>query len=568
MKHLPGWIIPAALALLLSALTAGCVHFAAGHRLAEAEALIDSRPDSALAILRAIPRADLHGEHRARHALLSVKATDRMYIPHTSDSAALIALDYYGDRDAGLRTVEAHYYIGRVCYDLKDYPRALKGFHQALRSLEDTGDSSLPAMKLRGALLSQQGQLLTELRLYSESRPFYKDAILTDSILGDTLNLFYDIRELAFTYIEEHNCDSARIALKRALPLSRGLNSSSETEIYSLLALSYLKDKQYTRAAEFIDSIDPHVNPDENSLTLSVIAQIYYKTGQRDSAAHYARPLLQKPSPENQVAARRILARNSLRSGNPDTIAAYHDSVANFAVDMLGEHARGLNLPGTMFYRLMTTELDNSRLQAQNSRLTLSVLLLALLAAACIIIILAALYRRSYRRQKDTEAMSQIQHVIYTHTPHSTGLPMETPTTDDPRELLVRTLLERMESLANAPCQIPGALRDSAVVRRLKEMCRDDQPLDVSSPLWGELEEGITLVSPDFRSAIHLLLGNPSVNDYHIALLIKADFTPTEIALLLARSKGTISSNRQRMCERIFKRKISNTLFDRIIRTI
>lgn len=559
-------IIFVSLAMLLNILASGCTNESVEDRLDAAESVIDTRPDSALALLSDIPVSDLSDNHRALHALLSVKATDRLYIPHTNDSAAMVALDYYGNGKPSLRAAEAHYYVGRVNYDTRHYTRALKGFHEALRTLEETGTNSIAAIRLKSAIVSQQAQLLSRIQLHREAVPFYREAIRYDSILADTLNLFYDMSDLAFVLMQMQRGDSARIILNQILPICHGLTPSSATETYALMASSYLRDKQYDLAAKYLDSINPHINPSDNSPTLSVIAQIYDKSGQPDSAAHYARIL--KTKPDNQLAAHIILANHSLASGNIDTIAAYHDSLAQFAVRMIDRHTSNLNLPGYMFYRLMTSEVDNSRLKRRNDRLTFSVLILSLGAAVCVIVILAILYRRSYRKQKDGEAVSQIQQVILTHEPAQIVSKLSSSDSGDPRDTLVDSLLLRMEELAQRPYMLPASLRESPVVRHLKDMIAANQPLASTPTLWNDLEEAIVSVAPDFKPSIVLLLGNPSVNDYHTALLIKAGFTPTEIATLLCRSKGTISSNRQRMCERIFKRKINNTLFDNIIRSI
>ncbi|MBD5347423.1 MAG: hypothetical protein HDR92_09915 [Bacteroides sp.] len=288
-----------------------------------------------------------------------------------------------------------------------------------------------------------------------------------------------------------------------------------------------------------------------------------------DSAVHFAKNLSDNPEFNlNKFAGHRILAKNSLRSRNIDTIAAYHDSLAQFSVKMLDQHALGLNLPGTMFYRLMTTELDNSRLQTRNDTLALSVYALALLAAACIIIILVALYRRTYQRQKEDETIAHLQQVVLTRPVVPGEETYDLPKVTTTRESLVANLLQRMEHLARQPYQIPSELANASVVGTIRGMIADKQRLDSSSRIWTELEKAVCHASPNFKSDIYLLLNNSSTNDYHISLLIKAGFTPTEIALLLNRAKGTVSSNRQRMCERIFKQKLSNTLFDSLIRTL
>lgn len=557
-------LIVAGLSLLV---LAGCSHAPEEIDLNRAESVIEQHPDSALAILQAIDGAALKGELRARHALLTVKATDKAYIPHTSDSIIRIALDYFGDKSHGLRSAESHYYMGRVNADLGNYPVALKGFHEALQILADTEDSGPKALTLKGAALSQQGQILIDLRLFPEAIPFYREAIKVDSILSDTINLFYDLRDIAFTYIQQYKPDSAQMVLDRAMHTAANLHPDFICEIHELQALSDLRAKRYDRAATHLHRILQRRDTSDNSLTLSIIARIYANTDRPDSAAHYARLLQAKPFSANSFAGAHILAENALRSGDLDTISLYYDKFTECALRLPDEHSRKMNLPGHMFYRHMMAEIDNSRLRSGNERLTVWLLCVALVAATCIIILLGILYRHTYLRQKANEAIADLQHLVIKRSSSNSGREKECDT-DNPRDVLVNTLLSRMEELAKQPAQINPSLQESDVVRQLVAMASGKTVLSRSSDIWDRLESEILLTSPDFRANIHLLLGNPSVNDYHIALLVKAGLTPTQISQLLSRAKGTISNNRQRMCERIFGRKISNTLFDDLIRLL
>ena len=59
--------------------------------LAEAETWVNVHPDSALSVLRAMKmdRADVSEEARMLHRLLTIKAEDKLYVLHTSDSLIL-----------------------------------------------------------------------------------------------------------------------------------------------------------------------------------------------------------------------------------------------------------------------------------------------------------------------------------------------------------------------------------------------------------------------------------------------------------------------------------------------
>lgn len=63
--------------------------------LQRAEAIMESAPDSALALLEAINGSELNGEARALHALLLTQALDKNYIDVTDDSLIKIAARYY-----------------------------------------------------------------------------------------------------------------------------------------------------------------------------------------------------------------------------------------------------------------------------------------------------------------------------------------------------------------------------------------------------------------------------------------------------------------------------------------
>ena len=64
------------------------------YRLKMADAIMNSTPDSALALLKTINRDSLDEELQAWHALLYTKATDKCYRPIADDSLISRAVDY------------------------------------------------------------------------------------------------------------------------------------------------------------------------------------------------------------------------------------------------------------------------------------------------------------------------------------------------------------------------------------------------------------------------------------------------------------------------------------------
>ena len=88
--------------------------------LSQAEKIMESRPDSAMAILQHIPTPEtLHGKAQADYSLLMTQAMDKNYINFTSDSLIKFAVGYYGGHTEDLVAKgKSFYYYGRVMESL------------------------------------------------------------------------------------------------------------------------------------------------------------------------------------------------------------------------------------------------------------------------------------------------------------------------------------------------------------------------------------------------------------------------------------------------------------------
>lgn len=88
--------------------------------LARADSLMEVRPDSAMAYLASLD-SFVQGEPeyvRMYYALQQIKAQDKCYIPHTSDSVILSLVRYYTDYGTPDQQMEAYHYLGSVYRDM------------------------------------------------------------------------------------------------------------------------------------------------------------------------------------------------------------------------------------------------------------------------------------------------------------------------------------------------------------------------------------------------------------------------------------------------------------------
>lgn len=544
----------------------GC-HNNTGQTLTYADSLTLSDPLASIRILDSLGSSGLSKHDRARYALIYVKATDKAYIPHTSDSIINIAYDYFTNRaDDPWLQAEAHYYRGRVSADQHNYPIALVSFNDALRIIDKNFTSTdIRALRLKGAILSQQGQLLRALRIHNEALPFFLKAVEVDSLLADSINVVYDLLDASFCKIMLHDYDSSQILIDKARPYTKSLSADMLSHLNGDQCRLWVHQGKEDRAAEIISQTVAMTDTSDNQSIQALAIKIFNRTNQRDSALKYSRILMARPRSLHQLPAVRTLAENALLSHDMDSAVSYYSQMCSIVIDNFDIQTNALNLSGSMFYKQMLTEVENTRLQSRNDTLLIWVLILSLIATLAVSVALVMLYHRSHRRQIEAETIADLQHVVMTHGDSDTH-PAET--NEDPRTILVKTLLDRLEGMGTKSACGDCRQIDSEVVRQLIAMADSGESIQPDSQLWGALEKDILRISPHFKTNLALLLGNLSDNDYHTAMLIRAGMTPTEIATLFARAKGTISRNRQRMCERIFAMKLSNTMFDNIIRTL
>jgi len=103
-------------------------------KLDEVESYINDRPDSALAVLRALDSLDVPQTRKqlARAALLHSMALDKCYIDLQTDSILAPALDWYERHGSPDEKMKSLYYLGRIQYNAGDYRGAIITYTEAL----------------------------------------------------------------------------------------------------------------------------------------------------------------------------------------------------------------------------------------------------------------------------------------------------------------------------------------------------------------------------------------------------------------------------------------------------
>ncbi|MBQ5819341.1 MAG: tetratricopeptide repeat protein, partial [Bacteroides sp.] len=159
-------LLPAILSLLLLAACTNSALRTQNSALAKADSLCSVQPDSALALLSQLESEMQQADKATRmyYQLLCIKASDKAYITHTSDSLIQEVLQYYIRKNDRHHLPEAYYYAGRVCRDLGDAPQALDYFQKAIDILPTEDE-----YELKSRIYSQMGTLFYYQQMYDEA---------------------------------------------------------------------------------------------------------------------------------------------------------------------------------------------------------------------------------------------------------------------------------------------------------------------------------------------------------------------------------------------------------------
>lgn len=115
----------------------------------DVENYIESRPDSALAVLQNLDQTQLVSDKdKAKYALYLSMALDKNYIDKTDFEVLQPALDYFSKHGSATDKLRTFYYKGIVYFYRKEYESALSSFVVSLEEGEDSNDELTKARNL------------------------------------------------------------------------------------------------------------------------------------------------------------------------------------------------------------------------------------------------------------------------------------------------------------------------------------------------------------------------------------------------------------------------------------
>lgn len=545
--------------------------------LVVADSLISVAPDSALRYLEGLndKMASASESVRMYYHLLCVKAADRSFVPHTSDSLILPVLRYY-EKNNRRYLPEAYYYAGRVYLDLHDASRSLDCFGKSLKELPGEGNELLEI-----CIYNQLGTLFSIQGLHKEALDIYRTCHRLSIASADSVEIINSLYNMGHTYRELDRQDSAQLYLEEAEPLAccRSECRDLHYAILGDLICIYL-NLQNGKAMPTFNKRALHFVNRFHSANFSTGAAFYLHTSYED-ADRRAKEFYDK-LPElcfvedRQVAYRELLLQAAIAPEKIGCMEPELPYIRHF-VDSVHKITRAASLRQmNSLYDYQLQKKDNLWLEASNREKTLYI---SVSLVAIVIILLLFLVYRLYSKRKRVELLFRLQMIeqikddaykrsnrfIEESNAKIHRLEEELQERCATNENLKQELQRQKELLAKETRQMAIEQEKRTLAQQIvseSELCRTfrERLLDpkgvvyVTADEWKSLKEKLGSVYPDFFPKLSSLY---AFNDFQwqVCMLVKAQFAPAEIAKLTERPKETITSTRRRLYNRIFQEK-------------
>lgn len=533
----------------------------------QAMGCMDARPDSALALLETLTDSMVNASQETQmyYRLLTIKAKDKLYMPHTTDSVILSIVDYYQEKGDKERLFESYYYLGGTYRDLNDISRALKAYHQAVEVGEDTEQTLL-----QGMTYGQMGILFAYQELYDESRSMMRKALYCYRELGDSVKCANSLRNLARTYDGKNENDSALYYYKEAYRMAQKLRKDKLADgIAGEMGCFYYDEGQMGLAKQTLLKVLPAERKAAN--VLLCLGSIYKDEGQVDSARYYWGEVLKYGNIHKQCYANLCLAELEQTQGNEVLSLAYdkqyrilHDSINAITRTDAVEKLH-------LSYSFQHEEQKNHQLDLKNESYLRGIYLLLFILLFIISLGVIAIQRIRIKKQKAIEQEKRLRLIQEEQYKHSLAYMREN---ERKLEEVERQLVEaakqndtlRQELLLSQRKVLETSGHQSAALLSNRELLEDafrrsdvyaffhqaeQEELKVQEEDWDALRTAIDIAYPQFTGRLYELYPKLSQRELHLCYLIKLSLSCMSMTHILICTPSAITQARKRLYKKM-----------------
>ena len=536
--------------------------------LIQIDSLTYHDPDSAILCLHNLSDSmnNVSLDIQMYYKLLTIKANDKAFIKHTSDSLVLSVVSYYEKTKDIHHLAEVYYYAGRVYADLYDAPRGLNYYQKAIEAFAEKHSS-----RLLGVIYSQMGDLLLYQNVYDEAMEAYKKSYNYNILIGDKIGEVVNLCSIGETFTGYGNADSALFYFNKANQKVLQIDNLKLKDWVQLELASL-----YNQLNEF-DSVKVLLNDYisvSNTNFLITSADMYYGINQLDSASYYYNKVIEKNEMYTSQRAHLKLAEIAMARGDAEAALEHTRKYKEWTTEI----AQATNTETVhkmhSYYNYQLREKENNRLRLENIRQEKWIVACcsAILLLGCFIV---AYYQYSRRKRTllhvQLEKLEQLKEEQYRKSTHfieenkqkiealEQQLQQHHRENDDMQKLLlaqkeqIRQMNERIKTDLEERELSENLFRRSEIYSKFHEAV-GNEAIKLSPQDWETLRLKIDECYKGFTLRLRSIY---SISDMElkICLLLKIGVGVTGIALLCGRTKSAIVSARKRLYEKFFAQK-------------
>lgn len=546
--------------------------------LIQIDSLTYHNPDSAILCLTELSHTinNYSLDLQKYYQLLTIKANDKAFIKHTSDSLILSIILYYEKTNNTYLLPEAYYYAGRVYADLYDAPKALDYFQKAAKSLNSTTN-----YKLLKVIHSQMGHLLLYQDVYNEAMESFKKAYQYDILEGDKEGGINDLCWIGETFTGYGNADSAMYYFQNAYKNAIKLNSKKHIDKTKLhLADLYNQLGMYDSIKVLLSPYSQYEGVDY----YRIIGEMYHGFNQLDSASFYYNKMLETNNMYTSQRAHFQLAEIAMVRNDANAVLEHTRKYKEWTTKITqATNTETIHKMHSYYnYQLREKENNDLRLKNVHQEKWIIVCCSTILLLGCLI----AAYYQYNKRKRNTlnvqlEKLRQLKEEQYQSSTRfieenerkiealELQLKQSHKESDDMQKLLltqkeqIRQMNERIKTNKEERQLSESLFRESDIYNKFHNAACNET-IRISSDDWEMLRIKIDECYKGFSSRLRSI--HPiSDMEMRICLLLKININVTGISMLCGRSKSAIVSARKRLYEKYFAEKGKPEQWDEFI---
>ena len=570
---------------ILAFILFSCTDQHADSIITKAEQILNTKPDSALAVLDDIreSKEDWPRSQQMRYELVYAQAQNKAFVNFTTDSIVLSLVDYYGRHGNANEQMMANYMAGCAYRDLEDALSALKYLNLAVDAVDESDEDCDLSTLMR--VYSQMGGLYQRVAAFESERIADSHAERLAWQICDTLSALRLMRLRASTLYDAHQPLQSLMILDSIIQFCNKHGLPEQTKIIYPMRIKYhietnnaLSADSLLREYEQKMNIQP-LTPDEKIIDITHFYRkgLYYNLiEQPDSAIMMFQKLIRLINIRSLYTVGKYDLREGAFKGLSEAYSYKHqaDSVIKYANLYCQWNDSSIRARASehllRFQSLYNyTKIQEQALKAEQKASRLRVIIILLVVFATTIVIVAwSIYQKRLKkeRQKQIETNKGYQSLL--HEIEKSAEELQLLKTDSERFLKEKEL--EIQSLQTALAMYQDneqsveqwsderAILACDIAKRLHSLSSHAQKATPN-------ELNCLLVTaqnafPKFYANITDASKGLSHTEIIISILIRFRFIPSEISLLLGLSSQRITNLKSSVNQKLFGTQGAKTL--------